>query len=109
MPWRRAAAILLTVGALGTLVALSESDAFADLDLGGGDAPPYALARPLWVDVAGPRAMDQRARAALRVIDGRQRTGVLHGLLGQRRPRVVRFATTSRRPTTSGGATAVRR
>jgi hypothetical protein len=81
-----AAAMAATVLAGG---ALPVADAFAGFELGGQHGTPYALARPLWTDVASANTSGQRARAAMQIIDRAQRQGVLRDVLGPRAPRVV--------------------
>jgi hypothetical protein len=85
---RRAISVALAVSVLAG-GGLPAADALAGLELGGGQRTPYALARPLWTDVAGPTAPGEQAGAALRIIDRQQRRGVLRDVLGPRAPRVV--------------------
>jgi hypothetical protein len=81
-----AAAMVAAVLAGGALPA---ADAFAGFELGGQHGTPYALARPLWTDVATASTSGPQARAALQVIDREQRQGMLRTVLGPRAPRVV--------------------
>jgi hypothetical protein len=86
-----AAVAALVAGVLASAGSLLSPDALATLGLDHERSVPYALARPLWTDVApsAPTADGARARAALSIIHREQRGGVLRDVLGSQPARVV--------------------
>jgi hypothetical protein len=88
-----AAVAALVVALLAGAGSVVSPDALATLELGHDPAVPYALARPLWTDVAASSPATGPDRATLSIIRREQARGVLRDVLGPRPARLVRLGT----------------